>query len=121
MLTRIEKLRLYIFGDKDTADQDALLELLLSDIDARLLGHLNSRANALGVATLEAIPDVLEHIANELIIARFNRIGAEGLQSQTVDGHSVTFAERLDFSAYSAEIDAYFDDQSHGRTRVVIY
>ena len=48
----------------------------------------------------------LEYIVIEVSIARYNRIGSEGLSTHTVEGESQNFQESY-FAAYMDDIRAY--------------
>ena len=54
----------------------------------------------------------LEYIIDEVTIARFNRIGSEGMKSETVEGHRVEFNHNDPFSAYSDIIQQYIDENT---------
>lgn len=59
------------------------------------------------------IPLELEYIVDEATIRRFNRIGSEGMKSESVEGHSVTFDDSEDpLAPYEAKIDAYLEAQN---------
>ena len=95
-------------GDADNA-RDARLRLIISNATARLkllLGGIEP-------------PDELDHIILEASVARFNRIGSEGMSGHTVEGESVSFSED-DFSGYADEIQAFLDkqkDNTRGKVR----
>ena len=55
----------------------------------------------------------MAHIILEAAVARFNRIGSEGLSSHTVEGESLSFSEN-DFAGYLDEIQAWLDAQKGG-------
>jgi hypothetical protein len=79
---------------------DEKLKLIISTATARLrvlLGGLEP-------------PESLEYIIREVSIIRFNKIGSEGMKSQTVEGESMTFDEN-DFSGFMDEIQAFLDTQ----------
>ena len=64
-------------------------------------------------------PDSLDYIIREVSIIRFNKIGSEGMKSQTVEGESMTFDDN-DFSGFMDEIQAYLESQkesARGRVR----
>lgn len=89
--------------------QDDKLKLIISTATARLkvlLGGLEP-------------PESLEYIIREVSVIRFNKIGSEGMKSQTVEGESMTFDEN-DFSGFMDEIQAFLDTQNgikRGRVR----
>lgn len=100
------------------------LKLLLGIVDDSLdekLKLIISTATARLKVLLGGIepPDSLEYIIREVAIIRFNKIGSEGMKSQTVEGESMTFDEN-DFSGFMDEIQAYLESQkesARGRVR----
>ena len=54
------------------------------------------------------MPGELEYIVTEVSIARFNRIGSEGLSGHTVEGEALTFKDN-DFDQYADDIQAWRD------------
>lgn len=80
----------------DDSTRDDLLNTIISITESRL-------KVLLGVS---AVPDELAYIVTEVTVARFNRIGSEGLSAHTVEGESQSWSE-ADFSPYADEIDAY--------------
>lgn len=85
-----------------------------SDIDERLnliIANATSRLKML-LGGIEP-PDELGYIIVDVAVARFNRIGSEGLTSHTVEGESLSFCED-DFAAFSADIQAFLDKQESG-------
>ena len=68
---------------------------------------------------MSEIPEALAYIVVEVAVARFNRIGSEGMSSHSVEGESISFSDD-DFAGYKADIEAYLDEQSgtkRGRVR----
>ena len=99
------KLLLGIVGDS----LDEKLKLIISTATARLKVLLG------GIEP----PESLEYIIREVSIIRFNKIGSEGMKSQTVEGESMTFDDN-DFSGFMDEIQTYLDTQKEsagGRVR----
>ena len=66
------------------------------------------------------IPPELEYILTECTIARYNRIGSEGMQSESMDGHSANYVDK-DLRDYEPDILDYLsegvDDGKRGRVR----
>lgn len=66
-------------------------------------------------------PEEMNHIILEVSVARFNRIGSEGLTSHTVEGESLSFTEN-DFDQFSDEIQAWLSsnsESSRGKLRFI--
>lgn len=66
------------------------------------------------------IPEELDYILTECTIARYNRIGSEGMQSESMDGHSANYVDK-DLRDYEPDILDYIsdgvDDGERGRVR----
>lgn len=103
MLDRIK----LVLGIEDN-EQDDVLGVLVSYVESHLRSLLK-----------EEVPAELEYIVEEITIRRFNRIGAEGMKSESVEGHTVTFYSlKDDFEPYMDIINEY-KDENHGRGRVM--
>lgn len=96
MLEQIKQL----LGFENDSSRDDLLATIINLATARL---------KLLIGGIEP-PEELEHIIVELAVARFNKIGSEGLSSHSVEGESLSFTEN-EFAPFSAEIQAFLDGQ----------
>lgn len=105
MLERIKTL----LGIEDSL-QDAVLIVIMENVSNHLKALLGKE-----------IPAELNYIVEEITVRRFNRLGAEGMQSESVEGHSVTFYDLKDeFVPYEAVIDAHKADNGvTGRGKVM--
>ena len=88
---------------KLTADNE-IVETIYENIEQRLLDRLS-------VAKIEFIPAQLEYIVDEATILRFNRVGSEGMKSESVEGHSVTYIDGDELAPYESAIVAYLEAQ----------
>lgn len=61
---------------------------------------------------LDSVPNELEYIVVETSIARYNRLGSEGLKSEHIDVISQTFVEDL-FAPYAETIASYKGTKSN--------
>ena len=93
VLENVKKL-LSINDDK----QDELLGIIISNTEKRLISLLP--------VDIEQVPDRLGYIIEEVAVKRFNRVGAEGMTQESVDGRSNTFQSN-DFDEYMDVIDQY--------------
>lgn len=93
VLENVKKL-LSINDDK----QDELLEIIINNTEKRLISLLP--------VDIEEVPERLEYIIEEVAVKRFNRVGAEGMTQESVDGRSNTF-QANDFDEYMDVIDQY--------------
>ena len=57
------------------------------------------------------VPLSLEYVVDEATIRRFNRIGSEGMKSESVEGHSVTYIDEDELAPYESAIVAYLEAQ----------
>lgn len=79
----------------------------VQDKDELLMGLIQNQMEALMLLVGENIvPDALAYIVVETVIARYNRLGSEGLKSETIDVIGQTFIEDL-FASYQGTIDSY--------------
>jgi len=92
MLERIKTL----LGIEDDL-QDATLEIIINNVENHLQALLGKE-----------VPNELNFIVEEISIRRFNRLGTEGMQSESVEGHSITFYDLKDeFVPYETIIANY--------------
>lgn len=107
MLEQIKQL----LGLTDDTSRDDLLATIMNLATARLkllLGGIEP-------------PEEMEHIIVELSVARFNKIGSEGLSSHSVEGESLSFTEN-EFAPFLSEIQAFLDGQkenTRGKVRFI--
>ena len=89
-----------LLGLENDESKDDLLTKIISLVTARLrllLGGIEP-------------PEEMEHIIIEAAVARFNKIGSEGLSSHSVEGESMNFSNN-DFEGFSDEIQAFLEGQ----------
>ena len=92
--------------------QDELLKRIIDNTEKRLISLLPS--------DMETIPDRLEYIVEEVAVKRFNRVSAEGMSQESVDGRSNTF-QANDFDEYMDVIDQYTPRNSDKRGAGIFY
>ena len=78
------------------ADNDELLNEILDITKSKILNYINETE----------LPLELEFVLIELAIQRYNRIGSEGISSESVDGSQNKYIED-DFIQYKPYIDKY--------------
>ena len=86
---------------KSLTGDNPQVEAIYSRIAERLLHRIKDTE----------IPLELEYIVEEATIRRFNRIGSEGMKSESVEGHSVTYIDEDELAPYESAIVAYLDAQ----------
>ena len=74
---------------------DELLYEIMELIKSKILSYLN----------IDELPRELEYILIELSIERYNRIGSEGVSSESVDGRTTSYED--DFENYKQYLDDY--------------
>lgn len=96
------KKRILITDDK----QDDQLQVIIDNVKNELLAML---------PTIEDnVPEEIEFIVVEVATKRYNRIGAEGMTSETQDGRSSSY-EKGDFEEYNKILDnLYYKDEKKG-------
>lgn len=62
----------------------------------------------------QSVPDKLEPIVKNVVLARFNRLGNEGYSSYSQEGESISYPSS-DFDEYSSTISRYMSEQNRGK------
>lgn len=106
-MVKVRKKVLTLLG---TEVNSAQVETIIELVEGQLLRRLQSL-----VPETNHIPTDLEYITIEMAVARFNRIGSEGMVSESVEGHSATYARSL--SEYDGDILAWADSQGYETRR----
>lgn len=88
--------------------------IIYEQIEGRLLRRLQKH-----LPDTLTIPAELEYIVTECTIARYNRIGSEGMESESMDGHSAKYVDK-DLSDYEDDILDYLGDDSDGSKTGVV-
>lgn len=102
----LEKLKRKLSFSVVDEEKDALLLDLIRDT----MDHFRLIAESLSGTYPEAIPIKFEFIIKEVAEKRFNRIGSEGMTSESIDGHSVSYEEqKYDFDPYLTNIERTYD------------
>ena len=109
-MATLENVKLLLSINDDV--QDKLLARIIDNTEKRLISLL-----PIGI---EEVPDRLEYIVEEVAVKRFNRVGAEGMTQESIDGRSNTFQSN-DFDEYMDVIDALFPKETSKRGRGVFY
>jgi len=82
--------------------RDDILNLIIKNTTQALAFKLGLKAGV-------SIPDVLDYIALEVSVKRYNRLANEGMSSYTQEGQSITFSAN-DFDEFANDIDAWKDE-----------
>ena len=93
LLNRIKTL-LNIEGNEN------LIYEIVNITESKILNYINA----------SEMPKELEFVLIELSVQRFNRIGSEGIASESIDGKSVSYDD--DFTGYKHYIDDYISRNS---------
>ena len=86
---------------KQLTGDNPQVEAIYNNIAERLLHRIKDTE----------IPVELEYIVDEATIRRFNRIGSEGMKSESVEGHSVTYIDGDELAPYESAIVTYLGEQ----------
>lgn len=76
-------------------DNDELIYEIVEITKEKILNYINQ----------EELPKELEFILIELAIERFNKIGSEGIASESIDGKNVSYDDS--FENYKVYLDDY--------------
>lgn len=79
-----------------TTDEDEMLNLLLDNAIASVLLYIGE----------STVAQEIEYIINELVIIRYNKLGAEGINAENLQGNNYTFGLD-DLKHYKKELDYY--------------
>lgn len=106
----LEDVKALVKGD------EVQLNVIYQQTEKRLLGKLKR-----SLTDIIFIPDELDYIVDEITIARFNRIGSEGMSSESVEGRSANYNDNY-FADFEADIQGYIDsntesDSTRGKVR----
>lgn len=108
-MTPREQIERLIFIDTEaTLKQKELLDVIVNLTEKKLQGKINP------------VPQELEYIIVEVSIKRYNRIGSEGMRSESVEGHSISF-DNNDFREYEDIIDDYLDKEAETSRKTVYF
>lgn len=88
-------------------DKDALLQVLIQNQTEALLAVIGE----------EVLPESLMYIVVETTIARYNRLGSEGLKSEGIDVISQSFIENL-LEPYQTQISGYLSAKNKTTSRL---
>ncbi len=99
--------------DIQDGKQDAVLDILIRNVSS----HLKSRMRKVNKSITE-IPEELNYIIEEIVIRRYNRIGSEGMKSESVEGHKIDFYDLKDeFVPYQEIIDDYAEPEPEPQSK----
>lgn len=95
-------------SEEEKALLSAISDLITDKVMARIKRY---------IPETEEIPKVLEYAIVEAIISRYNRIGTEGMSTEIVEGHTMTF-EKNDkaMDDLMEEVDDWIDDNLEDST-----
>ena len=98
MLLNRMKVLLGITDNKLVTDNtDELLMEILDITKSKILNYINQ----------SELPKELEFVLIELAIQRYNKIGSEGISSESVDGRTTSYED--DFENYKSYLDDYIN------------
>ena len=84
----------------NTEGNENLIYEIVNITESKILNYINA----------SEMPIELEFVLIELAIQRFNRIGSEGIASESIDGKSVSYDD--DFIGYKHYLDDYISRNS---------
>lgn len=100
-----------LLGLKDSK-QDGLLDIIIKNTESRLLSKLPFN--------IKEVPDNLSFIVEEVAVKRYNRIGSEGMTTESVEGRTNTF-QANDFDEYQSIIDELSPKENGAKGSIKFY
>lgn len=94
--------------------QEDMTETAAAQLET-ILEHTEARLSVL-LGGVEEVPEALSYILENVAVARYNKIGSEGISSHSVEGESMTWADD-DFAPYQDDIQAWLDAQDDPPTK----
>lgn len=92
-----------ILGVASTDTEEiALVDILIEQSTAKICAYINA----------SLVPAELNFIIIELTIERYNKIGAEGLASESIEGIQYSYANTFDLEPYTTYLDRYVSKSS---------
>ena len=85
------------------SENDDLVSEIIELTREKILNYINKTE----------LPKELEFVLIELSVQRYNRIGSEGIASESVDGKSVSYED--DFETYKHYLDEYMTRNNTSR------
>lgn len=90
--------------ENDFRDKEPLLDVLLNNAMNTIIVYLGIKDNK--------FPEALNFIAIELAVARYRKIGAEGISTEKIDEISTTYSIN-DLNRYKDVLNIYKDNNGH--------
>lgn len=92
--------------------QDNQLQKIIDVTERRMISLLPK--------DVKEVPESLEWVVEEVAVKRYNRIGAEGMSSESIDGRSTKFQEN-DFDEYMSIIEDAYPSVSSTKGSIKFY
>lgn len=106
-----EDVKLLIDVDSGESGLDDKIDLIIKHAKRQVLLRLPS--------DIEEVPPELEYIVCEVSVARFNRLGNEGMSSYSQEGESISFDDANDIDVYDSDIKEWIA-RREGKKRGVL-
>ena len=94
--TQLKNLRLLTLGDANNTDSDAVLKVLCVKCKQQLDWLATIYERRYGLPETKTLDPELEWLIDDMTVRAFNRLGSEGYESESVEGHSIKFRDLLD-------------------------
>jgi hypothetical protein len=80
----------------------ALVDLIIEQSQAKICAYINA----------SIVPAELNFIIIELTIERYNKIGSEGLLSESIEGIQYSYSDTFELERYTTYLDRYVSKSS---------
>ena len=92
-----------------------LIETLIESVESKILRRVKKYAN---VNNFNEMEDAIYYLILDLVVARYNRIGAEGISSEAMANRSYTYIEEYEEKQIDDVLkDLYGNDDDNGLAR----
>lgn len=92
-----------------------LIETLIDSVESKILRRIKKYAN---VNNFDEMEDTIYYLILDLVVARYNRIGAEGISSEAMANRSYTYIEEYEEKQIDDVLkDLYGNDDDNGLAR----
>lgn len=102
--------RVKLFLGIEGNEQDKLITEIINVTESQLKMLLDS----------ETLPEGIDFVVHEMVIKRYNRLGSEGMDSESVEGHTVNYSMN-EFKPYQDYLETFMPEDGVTQGEVLFY
>lgn len=91
-----------------------LIETLIDSVESKILRRVKKYAN---VNNFDEMEDAIYYLILDLVVARYNRIGAEGISSEAMANRSYTYIEEYEEKQIDDVLKDLYGNDDNGLAR----